>query len=383
MTGPATARVADLGAIWRAARGPVAIAAAVLAVAVLIALLSARPAAGYLDPTAPEEEGGRAVAALLRERGIVVDEARAAAEVPAGAGATVLVPFPDRLGPTQLAALRASAADVVLVAPGPEALGAVAPGVEVVARDEPLEVREPACGLPAATRAGTVSLSGEVYRAGPDAGTASACYPAADGATLVQVGQGGRTVTALGSGEPLLNRSLAEEGNAALALALLGDDPRLLWFRPVPEGPPVGQSRSFLELVPPGWWWATAQLAVAVALLAAWRARRLGPVVVEPLPVVVRSAEAAEGRARLYRRSGDRGHAAEVLRGAARARLVAVLGLPEAAEPAALVRAVAARSGRSITGVSDLLYGPTPVDDAGLVALVETLDRFEAEVRRS
>jgi hypothetical protein len=106
-------------------------------------------------------------------------------------------------------------------------------------------------------------------------------------------------------------------------------------------------------------------------------------VVAEPLPVVVRAAEAAEGRARLYERAGDRGHAAEVLRGAARARLAAVLGLPGAAEPAALVRAAAARGGRSITDASTLLYGPAPVDDAALVALVEALDGYEAEVRGS
>jgi hypothetical protein len=140
----------------------------------------------------------------------------------------------------------------------------------------------------------------------------------------------------------LLNRSLADEGNAALALSLLGGQPRLVWFRPVPEGPPVGAQRSFTELVPPGWWWAIAQLAVAAVLLAAWRARRLGPVVTEPLPVVVRSAEAAEGRARLYRRAGAREHAAEVLRRAARVRLAPLLGVPETAGEAALVRAVTA-----------------------------------------
>ena len=73
-------------------------------------------------------------------------------------------------------------------------------------------------------------------------------------------------------------------------------------------------------------------------LLALWRARRLGPVVAEPLPVVVRAAETVEGRARLYRRGGARGQAA---RGAARRRPVAgsgrALGLPRRADPPAVV----------------------------------------------
>jgi hypothetical protein len=247
-------------------------------------------------------------------------------------------------------------------------------------------VLDPGCALPAATRAGAVLLGGSLYRAGPDAGQAVACYRAGgadEGAALLQVERDARTITALGAADPLLNRALAEEGNAALALSLLGEHPRLAWFRPVPEGPPAGEERSFFELVPTGWWWGSAQLAIAVVLLVAWRARRLGPVVAEPLPVVVRAAEAAEGRARLYERAGDRGHAAEVLRGAARSRLAGVLGLPESAEPAALVPAAAARGGRSITDVSALLYGPAPVDDAALVALVEALDGYEAEVRGS
>jgi hypothetical protein len=135
--------------------------------------------------------------------------------------------------------------------------------------------------------------------------------------------------------------------------------------------------------VPPGWVWATAQLGVAAALAMLWRARRLGPVVTEPLPVVVRSAEAVEGRARLYRRAGARGHAAQVLREASRTRLVPVLGLPDPVEPAAVVEAVAARTGRPAEAVAALLYGSAPVDDAELVALTDELDRVETEVRQS
>jgi len=108
------------------------------------------------------------------------------------------------------------------------------------------------------------------------------------------------------------------------------------------------------------------------------RGRRLGPPVVEPLPVVVRAAEAVEGRSRLYRRAQARDRAAEALRSGALARLVPRLGIDRArgAEPPpeAIVAAVASRSGRPEAAVHAVLFGPPPSDDAGLVALADSLD---------
>jgi hypothetical protein len=160
---------------------------------------------------------------------------------------------------------------------------------------------------------------------------------------------------------------------------LLGGHSRLVWFRALPEGAPVDQQRGFAELVPEGWLWATYMLGVAAALAVAWRARRLGRVVTEPLPVTVRAAEAVEGRARLYRRGRARGHAADVLREATRARMAGLVG---STEPAVLVAAVAVRTGRPAVQVDALLYGPAPVDDSAMIELARALDACEAEVRR-
>jgi hypothetical protein len=345
----------------------------VLAIAVLVGALTGGSGTGYLDPTAATEDGSRAVAELLGDRGVRV----VAADLPTGPATTMVVPFPDRLGRAQLVDLRDSGADLVLVAPDAEVLGVLAPGIELTARDEPVEVREPGCDLPAARRAGSVELGGSLYRA------PVTCYPAEGGAGLAQVSGNGRTITVLGSPDVLVNASLAHEGNAALALGLLGAHPLLTWFAPVPQGPPPGAERSVAELVPPGWWWGAAQLGVAVVVLAAWRARRLGAVITEPLPVVVRSAETEEGRARLYRRAGDPGHAAQVLRAAAVARMAPLLGLPATAEHPVLVAAVAERTGRPVADVLTTLYGPAPAHDADLVALAGALDDYQAEVRRS
>ena len=100
------------------------------------------------------------------------------------------------------------------------------------------------------------------------------------------------------SAAPLTNDRLDEEGNAALALGLLGAHARLVWYLPSPRRRAAPATQT-LVLRPGARRRAggrVVQLVVAVVLLALWRARRLGPVVTEPLPVVVRAAETAEGR---------------------------------------------------------------------------------------
>ena len=142
--------------------------------------------------------------------------------------------------------------------------------------------------------------------------------------------------------------------------------------------PSRGAAGGVCWAVPPWVWPAALQLLFAGLLVALWRGRRLGPPVPEPLPVVVRAAETVEGRARLYRRAGGRGRAGAALRSGALARLLPRLGIDPGAggEPAAaeVVAAVAARSGRRDAEVHAVLFGPPPVNDAGLVQLAETLD---------
>ena len=116
-----------------------------------------------------------------------------------------------------------------------------------------------------------------------------------------------------------------------------------------------------------------------------WRARRLGPLAVEPLPVVVRAVETTRSLGRLYRRSGDRGHAAESLRRAARARLAERLRLGSTIPPDALAREVAHRTGRSEQDVAALLgpSGVMPSTDRDLVTLATRLAELDREVRRT
>ena len=113
-----------------------------------------------------------------------------------------------------------------------------------------------------------------------------------------------------------------------------------------------------------------------------WRGRRLGPLVTEPLPVVVRAAESTHSRGRIYRRTSDRGHAAWILVGATRHRLAAALRLPPGAEAAQVAEAVAARTGRDPREVLSVLTPPVPTTNARLVDLGRRLTDLENEVRQ-
>jgi hypothetical protein len=372
---------------WRRSRG---ILFAVLAIVVLGVVLAAlRPAQRpeFLDPDSPGRQGTRALVEITRQHGTPVTVARSvsAAEdrLLLNSDATLVVARSDRLRPGDLSRLRQLPGDRLLIEPDADTLEALAPGVTLAGGSS--GIFPPGCSLPAARQAGQVGLIGsEVYKAPADA---TRCYLDNGRPNLVQEQAGGSTVTVLGSGLPLTNERLTEDGNAALGMNLLGARSSVVYLLPDPPPPGTGK-KSFSQLVPFGVKLAVLQTFVAVLLVALWRSRRLGPVVVEPLPVVVRSAEAVEGRARLYRarRAGDR--AAAALRAGALERLTALLGMPRsaAADPARaneIVAGIAAHTREDPAMIGRALYGPPPVDDAELVRLAGYLDELERQVRNS
>jgi hypothetical protein len=120
-----------------------------------------------------------------------------------------------------------------------------------------------------------------------------------------------------------------------------------------------------------------------VLLIALWQGRRIGPLVAEHLPVVVRASETVEGRGRLYRSRRARDRAADALRTAALQRTLPRLGLGTQSPPAAVVQAVAHRLGSDPALIEHWLYGPPPATDAELVELSRHLDDIERQVARS
>ncbi|MER5488312.1 DUF4350 domain-containing protein [Streptomyces sp. NPDC002812] len=389
--------------LWTRARGFLIALAVLLAAGLALAALNSGARHGYLDPRSADPSGSQAVAELLKERGVTTRVVTTAAEAADAAGpdTTLLVTDPDRLGDTQLRDIRTaidlSGGRTVLLAPSTLSLPALAPGTRTdddsPAPDANLDPGS-TCTLPAATTAGRAATGGG-HRYTTGSTGATGCYPSAGHPTLLVLPtgiRGGDTVL-LGSEGILLNKTLAKEGNASLALQLLGSRPHLVWYLPSladgsAEGNGTGEEQSFLDLIPAGWSWALLQLFLAAAVAALWRARRLGPLVTERLPVLVRASEATEGRARLYRRAGARDRAATVLRSASRERLAALVGVPpaQAHDPASLVPAVAARLTAGPPHDPDpatLLFGTTPTTDAALIALVDHLDALEREVRTS
>ncbi|MFG2622248.1 DUF4350 domain-containing protein [Streptomyces sp. NPDC048507] len=389
--------------LWARARGIVLALGIVLVAAVALAGLQTGDHHGLLDPRSADPDGTRALAQLLKERGVTsrvvtnADEAAAAA----GPGTTLLISDPDLLGEPQRRTVRSaidlSGGRTVLVAPSSVSLPGLAPAAHTkgFARQRDLDPRPPGstdCALPAATTAGRAG-TGDGLRYTTALPGSAACYPSGGHPTILTIPSttpGGDTVL-LGSASFLRNDRLANQGNASLALQLLGSRPDLVWYLPTladMASDTGSDEQGLLDLVPTGWTWALLQLFVAAALAALWRARRLGPLVTEDLPVAVRASEATEGRARLYRKAAARDRAATVLRAATRERLAALVGVPapQAHDPVTLVPAVTARL-RTTAGPHDpattLLFGPTPADDAALVALADHLDALEREVRTS
>lgn len=390
---PTTALAPTARQLWHRGRWFLAGAAVLLLAALLIGGLGDSSSYPPLDPRSSDPDGARAAVQLLRQQGVTVDPVDSPAALDDAASAdTVLLPLPDLLSQDQLHALAAAGhRRVILISPGDSALSILAPGIRAAEDDGvPLGIAssstQPDCRLPEAQRAGSVQLGGQLYTTDADA---TGCYLREGRPSLVRTATtSGSEVIVLGSGRFLTNQALAKDGNASLALGLLGAQPRLAWYLPdYSSAPPQAQQRGFTELIPAGWSWAALQLAVAAALAALWRARRLGPVVSEELPVVVRAAETTEGRARLYQRAEARDQAAASLRRAARNRLAPVLGVPlTAGEPdgTALLAALADRlpEPRDPGGPHALLYGPPPTDDAALLRLADDLDALERQVRQ-
>lgn len=376
-----------LGELWRRARGPLAFLGGLVVLAVVLSLGAEQTNEGVLDPEGPNPEGTRALAQILQERGSDVTVARTTEDaVAAGSdsGTVMIVAHSHRLLPTELDQLAGTTGDLVLIQPTTQALDTLAPGVRVVDRaEEPGATLSPGCELPAARAAGDADTGGELYTAGEETEAVS-CYPSGDGASLVQVPRNGGVTTVLGTGAPLTNEHLANQGNAALALNLVGERDAV-WF--LPDVPAQAEQATLWNLLPSALLMALVPLGAGLLLLALWRGRRLGPLVTERLPVVVRSSETTEGRARLYASRRARDRAATALRSGVIDRVRPALGLGPDAAPESVVAAIAERTGDGPEQLRALLYGDATddggdvSDDAALVRLADDLDALEERLR--
>ncbi|MGD3110461.1 DUF4350 domain-containing protein [Streptomyces sp. YGL11-2] len=378
--------------LWARSRGLLLALLLLVVSGLVLAALQSGEQYGRLDPRSADRTGSRALAQLLSAHGVTTGVVTTAEEAAAAAGphTTLLVADPDVLTADQLATLSTATAHTpgrtVLLAPGPASLQLFAPGVQAgpALTNAP---RRPACSLPAARSAGDALLGGVRYET--TAPAADRCYPGGGLPTLLRLPAPGtdRDTVLLGSPDFLYNFHLAEHGNASLALQLLGAHEHLVWYLPSVSDPSSAQDNrpGLLDLIPSGWNWALLQLTIAAVCAALWRARRLGPLVPERLPVTVPAAETTEGHARLYEQAHARDRACAVLRSAVRTRLAPLIGVPpgHAHTPDVLLPAIQAHLTTTTTPAADLhalLFGPAPADDKALVRLADQLDALENSI---
>jgi hypothetical protein len=387
---------------WRRWRVPLALIGVILlgglAIGAISRLLPPPRPNSYLDPGSSSADGAHALTDILGERGDTVVTVYSASSAlaalrsgpfshqpGASASSTLVITSPYLLTHRQLARLGQAKADLLVVEAGSGSLPALAPRVRV---RKPMDgkfghLERPGCALPAARMAGSANLGGVTYRA---PASAIACYRSDGFPSLVRYQAANRQITILGGGAPLMDGWLAKNGNAALALNLLSAHQRIVWLTPEPPltqprparpGKPVSPEPT---LIPWQAWLVVIQLGIATVLVALWRARRLGPLIAERLPVVVRASETVEGHAALYQSRRARGRAAAALREDLLARMLPVLGLARDAPAEAVTGAVAARSRHSQQVIAEILYGQEPGTDAELVAMARSLDELEREV---
>lgn len=395
-TTPADGRQA-VRAGWRRWRWVLAVALAVGLAALVTALTSSVAGSrARLGPDNPEPDGSRALVQVLRQQGVdvrAVDRSTKAVAA-TGSGSTLVVTDTGLLGPAQLDRLLTDdVPNLVLIEPDEITLSRLAPDLRTAGQTE-VTVRDPDCLVPGAEAAGSTRAGGYLYSLvkvpldGP--GASGICYPEAagsDAGSYLSVQTPRRTVTVIGQSDLLTNEYLGTNGNAALALWTLGEQPSLVWYTPDPLEPAGSASDrpSLTELLPDWVFAVVVQLVVVVAVTILWRARRLGGLVPEPLPVLVRAAETQEGRARLYRQASARGRAAATLRTSTLRRLAGRFAAPAGTTPAQLVTLVAEATGRDPAGEAALLallLGPAPRSDAELIRLADDLDTVERELSR-
>jgi hypothetical protein len=346
-------------------------------VAVLLTAWLARGQRTYaapLDPGNPDGNGAQAVARVIQDQDVDVEVVRSADRFDAAtvdAATTVVVTSAGNLGRSTTLRLLEHQGDaqLVVVAPRPDLLRELGVGSFPVTTTP----HGPVPGGCAAYDA--LSLRVGSAQAYPTDG----CFRGRDGVILAQPRP---RLSLLGAPGLLTNDQVLAGDNAAVALRLLGQRQRLVWYVPSLADLAGADSVSAASLLPswlaPGLW----LLGAAGAALVVWRGRRLGPLAHEPLPVTVKAVETARNLGRLYGRAGDRVHAAGALRSAARARMADRLQLPRRVHPDRLVENVAARTGRPVWEI-EALIGPTafaPGDDRELADLAQRLTELDREV---
>jgi hypothetical protein len=336
-------------------------------------------ARGTLDPDSRSDTGALALAEILRDQGVEVSVFRSRTEAAAAVGddTTLVMTNPYTLSDAAIETLLAPVDRVVFLSAGTHLLdlldiGETAPvGLDSTSAD---------CDVAAFARVGTIRPDRLFV---PEDGV-DACFGDDEGAAVL-IDDRERHLAVVDGTKLFSNAALAEDGNAALALALLGQTERVVWYVPsFGDTDITGATPDTLGSLTPPWVTpAILLLLLAGIVFAVSRGRRFGPLVAETLPVTVRASETMHGRARLTAKSADAAHAARALREGTQSRLARRLGLSARAGADEVADAASDRLRIPRGTLQALLAGPPPADDGGLVDLARRLDELETAVDAS
>jgi hypothetical protein len=343
-----------------------------------------------LEPENPAPEGAQAVARVLADHGVQVTLVRGESEL-LSAGVdqetTLFVTSTDELSAhtsRQLRRVASGSGALVLAGASPATSRSLRLGVHAVHTTAPGAVpADCADSLLEGLELDVPPTTAHVPAV--DSSRVETCFSVqlSDTSAGLVTRVGSRPTTYLVGAVALFSNGQVDEADhAAVALRLLGQHEKLVWYVADDADVPDGDAGSLGAMLPPWLGLVTVLAGLAVVATMLWRGRRLGPLVVEPLPVVVKAIESTASRGRLYSRARDRDHVARTLREATATRLAEQLRLPRDADPDLLVAAVAERVGRPRTDLGALLATGVVPDDKALTLLAQKLAELEREVRQ-
>lgn len=340
-----------------------------------------------LDSTNAAPQGAMAVAEVLRQQGVTVtatsslDETRDAIDA-ADSTTLFLYDLEGNLSDQGLRDALRLADNVVIADPDFGDLRIVAP--ELAMAGYVSGVLEADCSVAVVERAETVSGEGSGYRLVDDDAAATMCLGSGDDVySLAQIDRDGTKLTVLGATGALTNESVSNDGNAAFALGLLGENDTLIWYLPGFGDVEAATPETVAELTPG--WVVPVMFLLALTFIAAavWRGRRFGPLVIENLPVTVRASETMLGRARLYEKSSSRLRALDSLRIGSVQRLAGICGLPRTATVDDVIAGVASLTGAQPGEIRILLVDAVPATDRDLLFYSDALLTLERDAARA
>lgn len=360
---------------------PIVFLLGILALVSIVTLLFAPPARNAipLHPNNVQDDGTAALVNILRQQGVQVQVADSLPQVEAAATreTTVVLLNVAPLDDDQRDRIRQLPATVVMGFGSLDDVGELSRSVETYPQAPPDYVTAQ-CDDPDAQAAARISGTWASMRKQPNAEDVTICFPVPERSDLGAFAawkENGAQRYALADTDLFTNAELANDGNAALTLRLLGKHETLIWFTALDADSTLAITYA------PTWYRAFIWLGcVLLVAMIWWRAPRFGPVATEQLPVVVKGGEIVRGVGRLYYHHRTVEHAATALRTGTLTRLRKQLGLGAQTNETATIAAIAAQVNRSESSLHLLLAGPAPASAAQLTDLANELATLEREV---